>query len=74
MAMIEGVGVEYYFSLVKHIFSGNAFAIAYLSPLHHINWARPRSTHLSINVIVATGLETRSVKFVFSFFYNEINI
>ena len=63
--MTEEAGVNYYFSLVKHIYSGNVFPIAYLD---HIKDAKPKSALLSINVIGATGFDTHSVKFVFSFF------
>ena len=45
--------------------SFNVFPIAYLD---HIKEAKPKSALLSINVIGATGFDTHSVKFVFSFF------
>lgn len=66
MAMIEGAGVDYYFPLVKHIYSGNAFANRL--PLTPLPYQLGQATEISvISVISATGLETRSVKFVFSY-------
>ena len=48
MAMIEGAGFDYYFPLVKHIYSGNAFANRL--PLTPLPYQLGQATeHTSIN-------------------------